>query len=377
MNTEILEIPPNLASEELNKEIADMKLAIEKRKNELTQKLISFKWTDYGNAERLVLMRGENIRYNHAAKKWLIWNGKYWENDTADKIVLKTKGVIRQLEQIAFSMEDDPKRDKFIKFLLRSESNNKIKSIISLAESELPISYENLDINKMMFNIDNGTIDLKTGQVNQHNRDDYITKISPVIYDQNAKCPKFLTFLNKIFENDQDIISYMQRVMGYTLTGQSGEQCMFILWGTGKNGKSTLLNILIHILGDYGMNTPASTFLSTKYESGSSNDLARLKGARGVCCVVEPEVNKHLSESLVKQATGNDTITSRFLFQEFFEYQPEFKIFLATNNKPIIKGQNEGIWRRIHLIHFKYKLRSTTDQGRIFWYIELGIRRVS
>ncbi len=337
------------------------------------QILIDFKWTDNGNSERLVLLHGENIRYNHTANKWLIWNGRYWEIDNIDKIVVTAIEVIRGLYPIANEIKDDEKRKKFTSFLLKCESAGKINSMISLTKSKCPILTENLDINKMLLNVQNGTIDLTTGILRKALKEDYITKTSPVIYNKDAKCPKWEAFLDTIFQNNKNIISYIKRAIGYSLTGLAGEQCMFILYGTGKNGKSTLLNVVSFIIGEYGMNTPASTFLSKKYDSGSTNDLARLKDRRFVCCM-EPEGGAHLAESVVKQATGSDKITARFLFQEFFEFEPQWKIFMATNHKPEIKGQNEGIWRRIHLIPFNYKFN---DDERILNYDQILINEES
>ncbi len=333
------------------------------------QALIDYRWTDNGNAERLVLLHGENIRYNHTANKWLIWNGKYWETDNIDKIVITAIEVIRSLYPIANMIKDDERRKKFISFLLKCESAGKISSMITLTKSKCPILTDHLDTNKMLLNVQNGTIDLTTGILRDFLKEDYITKTSPVIYNKDAKCPKWESFLDKIFQGNKNIISYIKRAIGYSLTGLAGEQCIFILHGTGKNGKSTLLNIVSFIIGEYGMNTPASTFLSKKYDGGSTNDLARLKGSRYVCCV-EPEGGAQLAESVVKQATGNDKITARFLFQEFFEFEPQWKIFMATNRKPEIKGQDEGIWRRIHLIPFNYKF---TDEERILNYDKILI----
>lgn len=153
----------------------------------------------------------------------------------------------------------------------------------------------------------------------------------------------------QIFNNDFDLIHFIQKAMGYALSGDVSEQCLFILWGTGANGKSTFLNVLQYLFGDYACNTMIETF--TKKNSEQSNDLARLKGARLVT-TSEIEQGKPMSESLIKTVTGEDDITARFLYGEYFSFKPTFKIFMATNHKPKIRGADNGIWRRIKMIPF-------------------------
>ena len=176
-----------------------------------------------------------------------------------------------------------------------------------------------------------------------------ITKKSRFVYDKNAQCPTWNIFLQRIFNKDAALIRFIQKAMGYALSGDVSEQCLFILWGTGANGKSTFLNVLQYLFGDYACSTMIETFL--KKNSEQSNDLARLKGARLVT-TTEVEQGKALSESIIKQITGEDILTARFLYSEYFSFKPTFKIFMATNHKPKIKGADNGIWRRIKMIPF-------------------------
>jgi putative DNA primase/helicase len=172
----------------------------------------------------------------------------------------------------------------------------------------------------------------------------------PIDYDPDAYCPKWIDFLDLVMKGNQRLKDYLWRVAGYTLTGDAGEQCLFLLWGIGQNGKSTFLNVLQTILNDYALQTDFNTFI-VKKSDGIRNDIARMKKSRLVVAI-ETSDGKRMDEVVVKQLTGGDRVTARHLYQEYFEYRPEFKIFLATNYKPEIYGQDLAIWRRIRLIPF-------------------------
>jgi putative DNA primase/helicase len=222
--------------------------------------------------------------------------------------------------------------------------------MVSLAQSELPVTPKDLDQHPWLLTVRNGTLDLQTAERREHSRDDLITKLAPVEYDPKATCPRWDAFLNEIFKSDHELVAYVQRVIGYALTGSTKEQCYFILYGTGANGKSTLLETVKAILGDYAKTTPTETLLLKRGER-ISNDVARLHGARFVSAT-EAESNKRLAEALMKQLTGEDAVTARFLHQEFFEFAPAFKMFLAVNHLPVIQSTDPATWRRIHRIPF-------------------------
>jgi putative DNA primase/helicase len=202
-----------------------------------------------------------------------------------------------------------------------------------------------------LFNCLNGTIDLKTGELLQHDPENLCTKVAPVIYDPEAKCPKFKAFLREIFRDNGDLINFVQRVIGYSLTGINTEQVIFILYGLGANGKTTFLEAIRVALGDYAKSADSSLLL-TRSSDVVRNDVARLSGARFVS-TSETEAGRHLAEVLVKQLTGGDKVTARFLYSEFFEFDARFKVFLSTNHKPVIRGTDNAIWRRIRLIPFE------------------------
>jgi len=338
--------------------------------------------TDLGNAQRIVKHHGQNIRYCHAFKKWYIWTGKRWLVDPSGAILRLAKETVRTIYTEASEATADDIRKNLAKHAIRSEAEARIKAMVSLTESELgiPVQPEQLDANKWLLNCQNGTIDLYSGTLQQHQREDYITKILPVGYDPNATCNTWLQFLDDIMAGNQGLINFLQRAVGYSLTGSTQEQVMFIMHGSGRNGKSTFIDTIIALLSEYAKQTPTDA-LMVKKNNGIPNDIARLKEARFVSAV-ETEEGHRLAEVLVKQLTGGDTITARFLHQEFFEYKPQFKIWLATNHKPIIRGTDYAIWRRIRLIpfnvtiaeekvdkHLPEKLKNEL-QGILYWAVK-------
>jgi putative DNA primase/helicase len=209
---------------------------------------------------------------------------------------------------------------------------------------------DNLDADPWLLNVQNGTLDLRTGKLRKHRREDLMTKLAPVAYEAQAAAPTWEVFLHRIFGGDADLIRFVQKAVGYSLTGSTQEQCLFILYGTGANGKSTFLNVVSTMLGKYASHTPTETLLVNRSD-GVRNDLARLQGARFVTAV-EAEGGRRLAEAQVKQLTGGDKVTARYLYQEHFEFYPTFKIWLAVNHKPTIQGTDHAIWRRIRLIPF-------------------------
>lgn len=311
-----------------------------------------FNCTDLGNAKRLFSLHGDKIRYCFAWKKWLIWDGKTWHIDNDGQILRLAKDTVKTIYREATAIQDDEQRRTIGRWAVSSESEHRLKAMISLAESEtgIPITTEQLDANHYLLNCLNGTIDLRTGVLSPHEPQNYITKIIPVEYIPGATCPQWIKFLETIFNGNHDLIRYVQKAIGYSLTGDVSEQCLFLLHGTGCNGKSTLLACLAMLLCDYAQTADFETFLIRKGEA-IRNDLARMMGKRFISAV-ETEADRRLSEVVVKQLTGGDTITARFLFSEHFEFQPTFKIWLAANHKPNIKGTDYAIWRRIRLIPF-------------------------
>jgi putative DNA primase/helicase len=313
--------------------------------------------TDLENGARFAKDHGLDVRYYKVDKKWWQWDGKRWARDETGRMDRLAKATAKRIVKDCWDAGIDPDapEDKGrVRQLMEMQSMRRIESMVKAAqtEEEMVVTPAQFDTHPWLLNVKNGVIDLKTGELSKHKRDQYITKLCPVTHDKKAECPKFLAFLKQIMDGDEEMVGFLQRIFGYALTGDTREQCFFLLHGQGRNGKSTLLGVIGHILSEYAVNTPTNTLLSRG--SGSemiSNDLARLKGARLVTAV-EAEVNRHLAESLIKQMTGGDKVTARFLWGEYFDFFPEFKLIIAANHKPNITGQDLAIWRRIHLIPF-------------------------
>ena len=309
--------------------------------------------TDLGNSERLVAQHGEDIRYCHDWHKWLYWSGTHWEPDATAMIYRLSRQTVRNIYAEAAKTESKETRQAIVDHAKRCEGEGRIKSMVSLAESEIgiPIRPSALDTQTMLLNCRNVTIDLSTGEPREHRRSDFITRCIPVDYDPDALCPTFDRFLTEIMGNIAELIDFIQRAVGYSLTGSTVEQIVLLLWGSGANGKSTLLEVLRQILGDYARHIQAESLMIRKFDNGQTNDIASLKGARLVTSI-ETEEGHRLAEAKIKSFSGGDTIMARYLYSEFFEFKPEFKIWLACNHKPVIRGTDLAIWRRIRLIPF-------------------------
>lgn len=326
------------------------------------EKMRAYTFDDMGNAERFVDLFGENVRYCYTEKKWYFYNSMRWSVDNlgvilrmADKCVEDMKAEAKLYLQADEESGGDMAKN-FEKHMKSSRSNKSKKAMLNEVEHHLPILPIQMDRYKMALNTPSGIINLKNGDVKAHNPEYYFTKITSVDCAEVADCPRWLAFLDDIFAGDKDLIRYIQKAVGYSLTGSTAEQCAFFLYGTGRNGKSTFIDVIRDVFGDYAANIQPETIMVKSSQSNAINsDIARLKGARLVTSV-EPNEGVRLNEGLLKQLTGDDTVTARKLYSEEFEFKPEFKLWMATNHKPIIRGTDTGIWRRIHMIPFNVQI---------------------
>jgi putative DNA primase/helicase len=264
--------------------------------------------------------------------------------------------TIRNLYDELLKTDDYRERNEIENFAKISESVRRREAMIKTAQyiTELNIKAEQLDANPWLLNVRNGTIDISSGEFTEHRQEEMITKIGNVDYDPAVDCPLWKQFIREIMNYNSDIITFLQTAAGWALNGDNSEQVMFILFGSGANGKTTFLNTLMYIMGDYAIATPTETFMK-KSGDQNTNDIARLRGAR-IVTTTEAEQGRRLSEPIIKKITGNDQMTARFLYGEYFNFTPTFKIFMATNHKPVIKGTDYGIWRRIRLIPFTTRI---------------------
>jgi putative DNA primase/helicase len=305
--------------------------------------------TDLGNAERFVDAHRDRVLWCPARKAFLVWDGNRYRWDERAEVLKLAHKAARGIFHEAVHAEDEGEQKAIAKWALASQNESRLNAMLSQAKPYLAVGMEELDRDPWLVNCQNGTLDLRTGRLKPPDPADRITKIVPVDYDPGAPCPRFRRFLKETLVDDA-LIRFVKRYAGYTLTGVTRERILAILYGSGKNGKTTLVELFHEVLGDYARNTDVETLLIKKYQ-GVGNDVAALKGARFVSAA-EVERGRRLAESKVKQLTGRDTVTARFLFGENFDFRPEFKLWLSTNNKPVIQGTDDAIWDRLRLIPF-------------------------
>jgi P4 family phage/plasmid primase-like protien len=305
--------------------------------------------TDVGNAARLVRQHGDDLRYCKQIG-WLIWDGTRWSPDDTGCVMRRAKQTARSIYQEAAKATEADLSKRLGRHADKAHAEHALKAMVSLAESEVPLRVRELDMDPFLLNTPTGTIDLRTGKRLPHSRAHFITRLTSVGFDPDARAPTWEACLDCILQGNGELIAWLQRALGYSLTGDVSEQALFIPHGCGANGKTTLIETFARVLGDYAANTRAETLMAKKGD-GIPNDVAALRGARFVYAT-ESDHGKRLAESLIKQLTGGDCVTARFMRQDFFQFHPTFKIFLSTNHRPRIRGTDAAIWRRIRLIPF-------------------------
>ncbi len=310
--------------------------------------------TDLGNAETIADLCGADLHYSHVAGCWYVWDGQRFAIDRTGRLERLAGAAARWRLAAATDTTDSDQRARQVKHALRSESRAAITAAVELAKSipGIPVDPDAFDAAPYVLNVANGIIDLRSGELGQHRRDALCSLVTPIAYDPAAECPRFLGFLGEIFDGDQITIDYLRRVVGVALIGKVLEHIVVICHGTGSNGKSTLLNVLTRLFGEYQVATPAETFLARdRGRGGASPDVARMRGARLVT-TSETGEGRRLDEAGVKHMTGGDRIIARNLYADYFEFEPRFTVVMATNHKPTITGTDHAIWRRIHLVPF-------------------------
>jgi putative DNA primase/helicase len=333
-------------------------------------------YSDFTNAVRFVSEHGQDLRYCYPWSSWLVWTGTCWQRDTSGEVMRRAKQTIKRMARRAEAM-DAAAAKALMAHVKASLSTAKLEALVRNAQSEpgMQVQPDDLDRNLWLLNCANGTLDLTDGTLRPHRQADLLTKCLPIAYTSDAQCPTWDTFLWRIMggsqgdddpdtmsalelenrskadERARELIAYLQRTAGYTLTGSTREQCMFLCHGPTKTGKSTYLATLRRLLGAYGKQTDMQTF-THKDRPEVRNDLADLAGARYVYAV-ESQEGKRLAEGLVKQITGGvDGLKARFLYEELFEFRPQFKAYIGTNHLPTIKDTDDAIWERVRRIPF-------------------------
>ena len=318
--------------------------------------------TELSNARRLVGQYGDIIRYCKAWGQWIIWDGCRWKPDSIGRIDQLAKETVRGIFEEAAKANDENGRTRLSKWAVSSQKRATLTNMVKLAETEpgVPVEPYQLDADPWLLNVLNGTIDLKTGLLRPHNPDQLMTKLAPVEYSRSAKCPRWDRFMLEVMNGDADKVAYLQRAAGLSLVGELIEHVLFLLYGTGRNGKDTFLETLSDALGDYAYSAEPELLLIKKQESHPEN-IASLQGKRFVH-TSEPNRALQMAEATVKWLTGKKTLNARQMYSKRFNFESSHTLFLAANHRPIITGQDTGIWSRVKEIPFTVSFHGREDK---------------
>jgi putative DNA primase/helicase len=310
--------------------------------------------TDIANARRLGQRHGEDLRFT-AERGWLAWDGRRWASDA------KAVRVQELAKETALAIFDEIKtaadQPAMIRHARRSQAKTAIDAMIWLTRSEagIPAKLTDFDLDPWLLNVANGTLDLRTGSLRPHCREDLLTRLVDVAFDPQAGCALWDTFLRRV-TGGAELHKYLQRFVGYLLTGLTSEQVLHFLHGLGNNGKTVFCEVVEALLGDYAI-VVSPELVMVRRHSGIPNDIARLRGVR-VAIMNETSQGSRFDEAKLKDLTGSDSLTGRFLHAEFFDFPPTHKLVIRGNHKPVINGTDEGIWRRLRLVPFGVTISS-------------------
>lgn len=312
---------------------------------------------DTGNAHRFIDTYGENLRYNVEAKMWMFYNGKYWQMDSFNNVKNLAEELIEQMKTQAFKISDDEKEYKkeFIKNVNRLCSSKGKEAMLKEAQhlNTIPVVFDDFDKDQYLLNCNNGIVDLKTGKLIPHNKEFMLSKSTHIDFNDKKSPKLFLKTIYEIYQNNNDLIDYVLRVLGYCLSGDMMEQCLWFFNGDGSNGKSLLLELMVNLLGDYSTFASAELLLDTKNMHNHKSELATLKNKRLVVLNEFNQGNKLDIARMKDLVSGNSEIVACFKYQNEFTFKPNAKIIVTTNNLPNIPEQDYGTWRRIKIVEHK------------------------
>ncbi len=340
--------------------------------------------THVANATRLAREYADRLHYV-VGRGWILWTGQYWRTDPTAEGALASgfvsglaHAIAREastlLEQAAQEVDKDRRTalmklaDARLKWAVQSENERVIAAGLKLAKRALLIDHRATNTDPWLFNCENGTLNLRTGKLRDHNPEDLITHISPVTFDPDATCPTWERFLSEVFADDMKMVRFIQRAIGWSLTGVVQERALFFLYGPkGHNGKTTLVEIIRDLLGDYGeasfgyaRKVDVSTFVKSKNQDDNQRKAAMLAGPRFVYSS-EVDAEHRLNEQLIKDITGGDTLEGRHLYREPFTFKPAFKPWMYGNHKPEIRGTDDALWSRVKLVEFEVSFADRVD----------------
>ncbi len=314
------------------------------------KKRATYALTDTGNAERFAAQHRDKARYVASWKTWIVWDGSRWRHDDRGMVDLLSKETARSLDAEVQLSADDDERKRIRAHATKTESRSGRENMLVLARAELAASPDEFDTDPMLLNVANGTIDLRTGELHLHTREDMITRVLDVPYDATATCTVFDSFVSTAMADRADLVSYLQKAIGYSLTGDVREQVFFFLHGEGANGKSTLAEIVMRMLGSYAK-TAAPDLLMMREQEQHATWTAELQGARFVVCQEIAE-GKAWNERTLKQLTGGDSIVANRMHRDPVTFRPSHKLWVCANQKPKMRDGGLATWRRVRLIPF-------------------------
>ena len=323
--------------------------------------LVGASMTETGNARRLAALHGADLRYVFGGDGWHVWDGRRWAVDGTEEHLRRAKATAQAVAEAATAALDSDELDRkgagrLHKFAVHSMSKRSLLAMVDLAQNEpgMYVRVDDLDRDPFLLNCANGTLDLQTGRLRPHRRGDHLTALVDVAYDEGAPCERWERFLAEVTGGDGAFAAFLKRAAGYTLTGDTREEALLFLYGHGANGKTTFTRVLQDLLGPYAQSAPPELLVGGATPGAASPEVARARGKR---MLVAAEVDgKPLNEAKVKALTGRERIAARGLYEGYAEFEPAFKLWIHGNHKPEIKGADEGIWRRIHVLPFSHRI---------------------
>jgi putative DNA primase/helicase len=318
--------------------------------------------TDIGNGERFARRHGQNFRYCGAWRQWLVWTANRWVVDESGRASAAAKDTAVSIyAEASAATSDHATPAEIADHARRSENAHAIVRMLELARSEagIPVLSADLDRDRYLLNVENGTVDLRSGELRPHRREDLITRLAPVVFEDSAEAPQWERFLEQIMAGKAELVEFLQRFVGYCLTGDIREQVLCFFHGGGANGKSTLLEVLKATLGGYAMQGPPGLLMARRHEAHPT-EIASLFAARLVMCTEAGEGNR-FDEVTLKQLTGGDTLTARRMREDFWQFEPTHKLVLCANHRPTVRGIDHAVWRRIRLVPFDVKFWRDDD----------------
>jgi putative DNA primase/helicase len=315
---------------------------------------LKYSFTDVGNGDRIRDMHGDFLRYCHAQKRWYVWDTRRWKQDDTGFVMECAKQCVDTLEKAALALPEESEiREPALRFVAKSRSYERLRAALACAQSSsgIPILPEEFDRNLYELNVLNGIIDLKTGALKPHDPLAYHTRCAPVVYDPDARSEDWERFLIESADGDEELVSFLRRACGYSITGDVSEEVLFLIHGPKRAGKSTFLEALRATLGDYSRTLDFESLLQKPASNAPRNDIAGLVGRR-LAISIEVDEGRKLAEALVKNLTGDERISARYLYSEYFEFSPTFHLFLACNDAPVLSHSDDALWRRVLRIPF-------------------------